>query len=117
MGPLRLILLGALVAVGTVLALETVRKRRLSSLVSGSQFWIRVAAAIVLMVEIAMILAGTYLLPGTDPLLQILYWTGCLILAFLLIVLTILDVRGVLINYLIERRSILRGTLPERKDD
>lgn len=117
MNTLRLVLLGALVAVATVIALEAVRRRRLATLVSARQFWIRVTAAVVMIVELVLIIAGTYILPGTSPLLQIFYWTGCLILAFLLIILAILDVRGILVNYLVERRTIVRRTAVERKDE
>ncbi|GEM_PF-1168098 len=117
MDVLRLVLIGALVAVATVLALEAVRRKRLAALISPSQFWIRVAAALVMILELVLILAGTYLLAGASPLLQIFYWTGCLILAFLLIVLAILDVRGLLVNYLVERRRIFPDRSSKRSDD
>lgn len=109
--------MGALVAVATALALEAVRRKRLAALISPSHFWIRVAAALVMILEIVLILAGTYVLVGASPLLQIFYWTGCLILAFLLIVLAILDVRRLLVNYLVERHRILPGRSSKRSDD
>lgn len=114
---LRLALLIGFFAIATIIALDTVRKRRIAALVPGPQFRLRVFIAVLFLLEIVLMFVGTYFLEQEGPLIQILYWSGCLILALLIIVFVVLDVRGVLINYMAERRSILRNDLLNKRDD
>lgn len=104
----RVVLLVGFFLVVTVVALELAFRRHISRLVPDRQFRFRVYMAVLLLAEIGLILAGTVWLSDQPPLLQIAYWTGCLVLAFILIIAVIIDVRSVLINYLVERRDLFR---------
>lgn len=108
MTALRVLLVVAFLAILATLAAElTRRKDPARSLVTSQQLKLRILMAALFLVLIAMILAGTFLMATQDALVQILYWSLCLSVAFLIMIVAILDVRGVLINYLIERRSNL----------
>ncbi len=107
MGVARTILLVALIVLMCLLALEMLRRSRLSTLVSPGQYRLRIVIVLVFMGDVLMMAVGTYLLAGASPLIQICYWTGCLILALIMVVAAIVDVRATMVNYLVEKRRIL----------
>ncbi|MCC6484113.1 MAG: hypothetical protein IT209_04625 [Armatimonadetes bacterium] len=110
MSALRILLVLAFAAILAALVTEVVRRRNpRRSLVGQQQIKLRVLIAVLFLMLIGMILAGTYFIADMDPLVQILYWSLCLFLAFLIMIVAILDVRGVLINYVVERRNNLLG--------
>ena len=77
---------------------------------------IRIASAVLVAVLILMILAPGRFVRLDDPLSALEYWTLCLGLVMVLIVLALLDVRQVLIGYLQERRNALRRIAESKKD-
>ncbi|MEI6915209.1 MAG: hypothetical protein WCL39_08780 [Armatimonadota bacterium] len=108
---LRVGLIICFVAVIGALMFEVSRRNTpLVSLVPRRQFGLRVLAAVLFLLLIGMIFAGTYWVVDSQPLIQLMYWTLCLALSILIVILAVLDVRGVLINYLVERRNMLKDS-------
>lgn len=114
---LRILLLVAIVALLTVLILEKAKRQKLQSLIPLGQYRLRIAGLLTMTLLCLLVLFGTYFILDSSPLIQIFYWTGCLILALLLIVLSILDVRYTIINYIIERRNIFHESALKPRDD
>lgn len=117
MGLTRLLLLIGFFVILTVVGLELARHSRFATLVDTRQFRMRISMAVLFLILITMILAGTYVLEGVHALLQLLYWTGCLILSIVILVIAALDVRDVMVNYLREKRNILREDILRKKDE
>lgn len=117
MDALRVFLLICFIVIITLVAMEFVRKRRMASLVPARQFGLRLFIAFLFLVEIGMLLIATFWLDAMSPLWQIAFLTGALIVAFIMIAAAIIDVRTVLVNYLIERRRLFIDDSDDKRDE
>ncbi len=117
MSALRICLLAGLCLIAVLVAQEIVKRKKLAVLVPPAQYRFRLLAAVLLSLEIVMIFLGTIFVVRMGPLPQVLYWSGCLLVALLMLVAAIIDVRGVLINYIIERHKIMKDNNLRSSDE
>lgn len=111
------IFLVGFVIITILLVYEGFSRRKTRTLVGKKQFRFRILIAVLFLAEVGLIFGGNTFLQGLNPLVQIIYWSGCLFLAFLLIVAAILDAREVLINYLVARRNLFVESSHDEKQD
>ena len=106
-------LLLAALAVLVWLAVEIHRYFRGRTVISGKQLVLRAVAAVLLMVVVALMVWGAYYpWKAEDALKQLGFWTLCLALTFLVIILTLRDWR-----LLIRERHLRRAELYRRMDE
>ena len=114
-------LLRPILAVGIALvialtAYEVRAWRTGSTIVTPRQKPIRIASAVVMIVVLAMLLAGDAWLARFGPLAIMGYWTICFALGGGLIILVLLDLRELIYGYREVRRRVFMDTI-SRKDD
>ncbi len=108
MAILRIVLLAGFFAVLTLIALESVRRQRMATLVPAGQYRLRMFIAALLLIEIGIMLAGTFWFSVMSTLHQALFLALGTVIALIIVVAGLFDARLVLIHYLIEKRNIYR---------
>lgn len=116
MGILRVVLLAGFVAVVTLVVLESVRRQRMACIVPAGQFRLRMFIAALLLIEIGIMLAGTFWFSVMSTLHQALFLALGTIIALVIVVAGLFDARLVLIHYLIEKRNIYRYRPRDNRD-
>ncbi len=104
-------LLGALVVVVSWLGVEWYRFWRGRGFISGRQLALRTVLATLIAAVVGMIFWGSYH-PWKDPVAALAYWSGCLALLVLTILLTLRDWR-----MLIREQHLRRAQLYRRMDE
>ncbi len=112
----RVALLVFFFAIITLMMLETARRRRLSSLVPVGQYRLRMFIATLFLLEIGMMLVASFWFSSMEPLSQVLFLAVCILIALIIVVAALFDLRLVMVNYLIERRNIFRSDAVRRRD-
>jgi len=90
--PAGVLLLVAAVAVCVGAAVQVLQYRRGSQIISRAQLAGRLAMAVILVAIIGFIFFGV-LHDWTDPLTELLFWTGLMLLGFLVVFLALHDFR------------------------
>ncbi len=112
----RVALLVFFFAIVTLMMLEAARRRRLSSLVPEGQFRLRMFIASLFLLEIVLMLVASFWFAEMEPLSQVLFLAVCILIALIIVVAALFDLRLVMVNYLIERRNIFRSDAARRRD-
>jgi|YNPBryantNP2012_1023418.scaffolds.fasta_scaffold00081_20 hypothetical protein len=112
----RVALLVFFFAIVTLMVLETARRRRLSALVPAGQYRLRMFIASLFLLEIGLMLAASFWFAVMQPLSQVLFLSICILIALIIVVAALFDLRLVMVNYLIERRNLFRSGAAGRKD-
>ena len=90
--PAGVLLLVAAVAVCIGAAVQVLQYRRGSQIISRAQLFGRLAMAVILVAIIGFIFFGV-LYDWTDPLTELMFWTGLMLLGFLVVFLALHDFR------------------------
>ena len=113
------LMLGTAVIIGLFIEWRQWRTGR--RLGNGRHFALRLVTGLLLLGILVMIFAGLVWLPQGDPIQVFLYWTLCLLLVFVVMVLALLDWRWVMERQVEQEWDITRqilqkyGPKPKRK--
>jgi hypothetical protein len=117
MGPDSAVLYIALVGIVVIailFALEARRWKTMAQLISRRQRILRVILIVLIELLFVMILIGPWVLTKRHPVIQLLYWSACIIMGLVVVVLALVDLRAVAKGYAAVNRRLLSGL---REDD
>jgi len=95
-------------------AAEVRRWRAIGSVIGPRQRLLRTCLIVVMELLFAMILVGPWVTLRRDPLTELIYWTVCVVVALVVVVAALLDLREVLHGYASMHRRI-RGDWREKE--
>ena len=114
---LRIVLAVGILAVTAILVYEIRSWRAGTKVVTSRQKALRVVSASLIIIIMAMVLAGDRWLAGYNPFLVLAYWTFCLGLAVALLALALFDLREVGLGYGEETKKVFRHLADKRDED
>jgi hypothetical protein len=85
--------------VAALFAVEVRRWRLLGPMMSRGQRILRVVLIVFIEALFAMMLVGPAVTSRKNPMVSLLYWTWCLILGLIVVILALLDLRAVIRQY------------------
>ena len=101
------------VVVAIIFTLELRRWRILGEIIGRRQRILRTVLIVLIELLFVMILAGPWLIARHKPVVQLFYWSVCMIIGLAVVVLAFVDLRAVTKGY----AALTRGLLSELKED
>lgn len=98
-----------MVGIAALFLTELRKWRQLDSVMTRGQRILRGAMFFAVELLFAMMLIGPSVTSHNNPLMSLLYWTGCLIVGLLVVVLVLLDLRVVVRQYARLNRQMFRS--------
>lgn len=106
-----------MVGVGVLFLAEVRKWRLLGPVMTRGQRILRVLLIVFIEAMFAMMLIGPSVTGRNDPITSLFYWTTCLVLGMVVVVLALLDLRAVVTQYARLNRQIFRDLREHPKDD
>ena len=113
----RPILAAGIVFMAVLMVREIANRRTGKGLLTRRHFAMRLASGLMAITVLSMMLIGHGWLSEYSPVLIASYWTVCLLLTALLVVLALLDLRQVAITYGENRKRVLRDLTKPGSED
>lgn len=107
------IALVGMVVIAILFTLEVRRWKTMAMLISRRQRILRVVLIALIELLFLMTLLGPWILHQRNPVAQLLYWSACLIMGLVVVVLALVDLRAVTKGYL----AVSRRLLGDLRDD
>lgn len=94
--------------IGVMFALEVRRWRRVGPMITRGQKILRVLLIVFVEILFVMMLVGQALTLRRSPIVALLFWSACLVLGLIVVVLALLDLRMVVRQYARVSREMSR---------
>jgi peptidoglycan/LPS O-acetylase OafA/YrhL len=115
--PLHVALAIGILLTACVLIWEIWRWRQGAGGLSRKQRFIRIAASVIVIVLLTMVIVGDKWATTRGPLEAMAYWSFCMGLALILVVLALMDFRETTIRYTEERKRMFRDFIRPAEED
>lgn len=97
-----------MIGIGLLFLLEVRKWRQMGAVMTRGQRILRVLLIVTIEALFVMMIIGPSVTGRKDPITSLVYWSGCLVLGFIVVVLALLDVRGVVGQYARLNRQMFR---------
>lgn len=115
--PIQWIALFGMIVIGVLFAVEVRKWRLLGAVMGRGQRILRAVMFLAVEALFTMMLIGPLVTGRKDPITSLLYWTACLVMGLLVVVLVMLDCRAVVIQYARMNRRIFQELKDPTQDD
>lgn len=98
-----------MMVIAVLFALEVRRWKTMARLISRRQRILRVVLIVLIELLFVLILIGPWVLGKHHPAVQLFYWTSCMMIGLVVVILALVDLRAVVRGYVAVNRRLMSG--------